>query len=53
VGKWAVSPEELGRAVAVAEVELEDFARGLGPVLEMMGVAEVRRNARRLTGLES
>jgi hypothetical protein len=50
-GRWLVRPEELVRAVAAAEVELEDFARRLEPVLEPMGVAEVRRNARRLAGL--
>jgi hypothetical protein len=52
VARWAVSPEELGRAVAVAEAELEDFARRLEPVLDAMGVTEVQRNARRLAGLE-
>lgn len=53
VGRWAVNPEEFGRAVAVAEDELEDFARRLVPVLEAMGVAEAGGHARRLAGLGS
>jgi hypothetical protein len=53
VARWTVRPDELGRAVAAAEAELEDFARRLGPALAAMGVLEIRRNARRLAGLES
>lgn len=49
--RWAVNPGELGRAVAAAEAELEDFARRLEPVLDAMGVAEARRTARSLAGL--
>jgi hypothetical protein len=52
LAKGSISPEELGRAVTAAEDELEDFARRMEPVLHEMGVAEVRRNARRLAGLE-
>ncbi len=51
VERWAVSPGELERAVAAAETELEDFARRLEPVLDAMGVAEIRRTARSIAGV--
>lgn len=51
--RWMVNAEELDRAVAIAEAELEDFARRLEPVLDAMGIVEVQRNARRLSGLET
>lgn len=49
--RWSVRPEELHRAVAAAEAELEDFARRLRTVLGDMGVAEAGLAARKLAGL--
>jgi hypothetical protein len=37
VAKWTVSPEKLGRAVSVAEAELEAFARRLESVVASLG----------------
>jgi hypothetical protein len=51
-GRWAVNADDLERAVAAAQGELEAFAVRMLPVLEAMGVGEVERNARRLAGLE-
>ena len=50
--RWTISPEELGRAVAAAEAELEVFARRLRSALADMGVADVNSVARKLAGLE-
>lgn len=52
-GRWAVNADDLERAIAVAEEELDSFAVRMQPVLEAMGVGEVERNARRLAGLET
>lgn len=49
--RWAVRPEELGRAVAAAEAELEVFARHLRSVLVDMGVADANTVAKKLAGL--
>jgi hypothetical protein len=52
VGRWAVNPEEFGRAVASAKAELEDFARRLRSILEAFGgVATPDVVANKLAGL--
>jgi hypothetical protein len=51
IGKWAVRPEELGRAVAAARLEVEDFARRLEPVVAGFGVDKPAPVARRIAGL--
>jgi hypothetical protein len=49
--RWAIRPEDLGRAVAAAEDELDAFARRLRLVLGDMRVAGAGRIARQLAGL--
>ncbi len=52
IARWAVKPEELGRAVVAAEAELEDFARRLLPALAACdGVAAPEVVTRQLAGL--
>jgi hypothetical protein len=53
VARWIVHPEKLRQAVVKAEAELEDFANRLEPVLYGLGIADEKRNARRLAGLET
>ncbi len=50
--RWSVRPEELDRAVAAAEAELEVFARHLRSTLADMGVADAKTVAKKLAGLE-
>ena len=52
VARWAVGPEEFGRAVSAAEAELEDFARRLEPVVASLGGLQAPAMiARHLAGL--
>ena len=54
VGRWAVSPDELRRALTAAEAGLEDFARMLERALMSLGSGDRAEGlARRLTGLIS
>ncbi len=53
-GRWAVQPDVLGRAIAAAEVELEDFARRLRRALVSLGSGDRGGGlARQLAGLAS
>lgn len=53
-GRWAIRPDLLAQAVAVAEAELEDFARRLVEPLKALGVKEgTGEIARTLAGLNS
>jgi hypothetical protein len=51
VARWIVDPEELERAVKLAEDELENFAQSLVPVVASMGVVDSVAVARKLAGL--
>jgi hypothetical protein len=54
VGRWAVRPDELGRAISAAEAGLEDFARMLERALVTLGSGDRAEGlARRLAGLAS
>jgi hypothetical protein len=51
--QWSIRPNELGRAVAAAQVELEGFARRLRSVLADMRVPGASLVSRKMAGLVS
>lgn len=52
-GHWAVSPDDLDRAVQAAEADLERLALPLRSMLEAMGVEDAVGAAQQLAGLPS
>jgi hypothetical protein len=53
VPRWALSPDDLSRAVAKAESELVEFAKRLQAALETLGASDAGFLAKRLAGLAS
>jgi hypothetical protein len=51
MARWSIKPDELGFAVAAAEVELDEFANRLQQVLADMRVPEASLVSRKLAGL--
>jgi hypothetical protein len=51
--RWALCPDQLGRAVVAAEAELERFAKDIARVLPSLGYrGDSQPMARRLAGME-